>query len=244
MSDYSEKIRQEWKKIHTAMLAMPAFQRLANELLTIEHYRSILRQIYIQTRDNPQVQAAVTIKIQGKSRTIIKKMMGHALSEVGHDQLALEDLKTLGEDVESIGSMRPLPGTAALMAFSYHAGMHMTPACYFGYLYFLESMPVTSGQAHISRLKALGVPEKAMTFIKEHAQFDVNHMRLNEEYISELVTDELALADFIFGMRTTATLYARMLEDAFSAADNGYTCLDRNERESSATQHQVAQSAA
>jgi len=231
----STKIKQEWIQIHNKMLKMSPFARLASGDLKVDHYKSVMRQTYLQTRDNPQVQAAVTMKIQGPAREMIRKMMGHSLAEVGHDQLALADLFALGEDIKDLASMRPLPGTASLMAFSYHAGMHMRPAVYYGYLYFLESMPVHSGQAHLERLKKLGIPEAAMTFIEEHAAFDVGHMKLNEEYISALVTDEQSFQDFVFGMRTTATLYGRMLEDAFAAADEGISCYDINPSEADAT---------
>ncbi len=240
MKNHKEIIKTEWKEINTRMLQMPAFQRLASGQLSVEHYMSVMRQTYLQTRDNPQVQAAVTMKIQGAARSLIKKMMGHALAEVGHDQLALADLANLGEDIHDVASMRPLPGTAAMMGFSYHAAMHMSPAAYFGYLYYLESMPVHSGKAHLERLHAMGIPEAATSFIDEHAQFDVQHMRLNDEYIQALVIDDQSCADFIFGMRTTATLYGRMIEDAFAAADIGHKCFDRNPKEASATQNSTA----
>lgn len=229
---YQDRIFSEWTNINNEMLESKAFQRLNKESLSPEHYKSVLRQTYLQTRDNPQVQAAVTMKLTGKSRSIIRKMMGHALSEVGHDQLALNDLRVLGEDTDAVTRMRPLPGTAALMGFSYHAAMHMNPAVYFGYLYYLESMPIKSGQAHMDRLRSLGVPEEAMTFIDEHAKFDVAHMKLNQEYIDTLVQSEEDFQDFVFGMRTTATLYSRMIEDAFAAADKLKSHFELNLKES------------
>jgi len=94
---------------------------------------------------------------------------------------------------------------------------------YLGYIYHLESMAVTSGPIWIERLKERGIPETALTFVEEHSQFDVAHMRLNEEYIAAFVRSDEDLEDFLYGAHTASVLYARMLEDAFVAADNQVT---------------------
>lgn len=180
---------------------------------------------------NPSLQAAASLKFMGAQRVVMKEYLGHALSEVGHDQLAVDDLRVMGEDVSALSTYRPLAGTSALMSFGYYAAMGCSPAVYFGYLYHLESMPVKSGGAYIQRLKSIGVPDEALSFVEEHAKFDVSHMKLNEEYLQMFVQNDKNFEDFVFGMRTCSILYARMLEDAFAAADQGRMFYDRNRAE-------------
>ncbi len=231
MKNYKAIIKTEWNKIFEEISSMPGFKRLGESDLTVEHYKSVLRQIYLQTRDNPSLQAAASLKFTGMQRDIMKKYMGHALSEVGHDQLAVSDLKAMGENVEDLPTYRPLAGTSAMISFGYYAAMACPSAVYLGYLYHLESMPVRSGGVYIQRLKSIGVPEDALSFVEEHAKFDVSHMKLNEEYLGVFVRSEEDLENFIYGMRTCGVLYARMLEDAFSAADQMKSHFHINEAE-------------
>jgi len=242
MKNYVEIIQNEWNQAFLEMSQQRGFQRLLNDDLGIEHYKNALRQIYLQTRDNPSLQAAATLNFKGTQRDLMKKYLGHALSEVGHDQLAIEDLKALGEDVTQLCTYRPLPGTSALMGFGYYAATGCAPAVYLGYIYHLESMPMKSGGMYISKLKALGVPESALTFIDEHAKFDVAHMKLNEEYIKTFIQNDEDLENFLFGMRTSAALYSKMLEDAFAYADRGISSLGYNVSEERRAISQVASS--
>src|ERR1700756_5057001 len=95
--------------------------RLFNGDITTDHYASYLRETYFYTRDNPQIQAVATAWLRGPDRQAVKAFLRHALSEVGHDGLALADLMTLGRDVSSIPDEQPLPFTAALISFPFYA---------------------------------------------------------------------------------------------------------------------------
>ncbi len=210
------------------MMSTHGFKRLNEGQFATEHYKSFLRQIYLHLREHPQIQASVTKRLKGMSRSIVRKLMTHALTEIGHLQLLLEDLKLLGESVEDIQSFHPLPATAALIAFFNHAATDLNLATFFGAQYFFESLSVYSGEAQLDRLRSLGIPDEAMTYIEEDSFANVSHMKLNEDYVAALVIDEASFQDFLFGMRTTAYLYGRMIEDCLAAADRGVRLHERN----------------
>ena len=58
--------------------------------------------------------------MRGRQRHLVKNFFEHATSEVGHDQLALNDLKTPGEDVSRIPFERPIPATMALLGYAFY----------------------------------------------------------------------------------------------------------------------------
>ena len=114
----------------------------------------------------------------------------------------------------------PLPTTIALTAFPFYQIQYHNPIGYLGYLYFLEFMPTQAGTSYARALSAAGVPESAMSFIREHMTVDQAHNRLMDEYIVRLVRTENDLSAVAYAMRVTGHLYAEMLYGAMSSSSD------------------------
>ncbi|MFO1078346.1 MAG: iron-containing redox enzyme family protein [Planctomycetota bacterium] len=197
----------------------PAFRRIATGDLDRRHYAAVLRQIFHHARENPQLQALATVRFRGDQRRMISLFYRHATSEVGHDELALRDLETLGVDLQDIRTERPLPATFALLASAFYMVEHHDPVGYLGYLFHLEYTPVQVGTRYMDALAGAGIPRAAMGFLEEHAKIDVAHCRLLERYCAELVRTPEQLDTVLFMRRTCSELYARMLEQAMATVD-------------------------
>jgi hypothetical protein len=91
------KIRSSFEDSIARFHASPALQALAGGQITLEHYKAILREIYHYSKEDPQIQALATVYFRGDDRDSVKMFLKHAISEIGHDQLALADLEALGE---------------------------------------------------------------------------------------------------------------------------------------------------
>ena len=138
--------------------ACEGMQRFWDKGLGLEHYASLMRQIFHHARENPQIQAAATAFFRGRQREMVQPFLRHAVSEVGHDQLALNDTAALGYDVSAIPMEQPLPATTALVAFAYYQIYNQTPVGYLGYLYYREFLHTTCGAQSMEVLVGLGVP--------------------------------------------------------------------------------------
>lgn len=215
----AQKIHRVWTGCFAAMSATPGFRRLLNAQITREHYQSIMTQIYYHARENPQIQTLATVYFRGSQRAQIKRFFQHATSEIGHDQLALNDLETLGVDTSAIPGGRPLPATTALLAFAFYQIQHFNPVGYLGYLYHLEFMPTTSGAQYMAALEKIGVPQAAMSFIRDHTVVDVGHNKLMRSYIEHLIQTEDDLDSVLYCLAVTATLYGNMISEAVEEAD-------------------------
>lgn len=205
--------------VRDTFLRSRALERMARGDITRAHYAAYLTQVFHHTRENPQIQALATVFFRGEQRSVIKRFYRHATSEIGHDELALEDLRALGVPCEHLATSNPLPETMALIAFPFHQIQSLDPIGYLGYLYFLEFLPTGSGPAVMRALERAGVPSEAMRFLHDHSTIDLGHNRLMQEYAAVLIRDERALASAIYAMRVTGKLYARMIEAAFEDAD-------------------------
>lgn len=216
-----ERIQEAFQPTLEGFLASAPMTALREGRMNVQHYRSILREIYHHTRENPQLQALATVYFRGRQRDFVRGFYAHAASEIGHDQLALNDFITLGGDAANVPYQNPLPATTALLAYGFYQIYNLNPLGYLGYLFFLEFTPTQSGQSMMAALSAAGVPQTAMSFLRDHAEIDVGHNKLMKKYVDGLVRTAADVDCIAYAMRTTGFLYAQMLQQAMDSAEIG-----------------------
>lgn len=214
-----EQLTAAFRAVQSSFLNSAGLLRLREGRIGVDHYAAYLRQVFHHTRENPQIQALATVYFRGHQRAAIKRFFSHASAEIGHEQLALSDLKELEVEVDSLPYENPLPETTALIAFPFYQIYNLNPVGYLGYLYFLEFLPTGSGGALMDALAKAGVPPGAMRFLHDHSTIDVAHNRMMETYAQTLITTERELCSVIYAMRATGVLYAGMVEAALASAD-------------------------
>jgi pyrroloquinoline quinone (PQQ) biosynthesis protein C len=208
------RIVEEWKATMVEINKTYWFQKLNRGELELCHYKGFLKETYHQVKYNPQVQGFATAFFKNNPRDVIKQFFGHARSEVGHDLLALNDLVNLGVPKKIIEESAPLPMTTALNAYSFFTTMFVNPVSYLGYLFHLEYLPTTNGKQVVNTLLAMGVPENAVSFLNDHAEIDISHSKMMEDYIEKLILTEEDLQSVIRSMNDTAWIHCQMVADA------------------------------
>jgi hypothetical protein len=214
-----DELTGTFRTVQASFLSSPGLRKVREGGIGVGHYAAYLTEVFHHTRENPQIQALATVYFRGHQRAAIKRFFCHASSEIGHEQLALDDLRELGVPVDALPFQNPLPQTTALISFPYYQIHNLNPVGYLGYLYFLEFLPTGSGSALMAALARAGVPPKAMRFLHDHSTIDVAHNRMMETYAKTLITTERELRSAIYAMRVTADLYASMVEAALASAD-------------------------
>ena len=220
--DASTLVDEEFRKVLSNFGASRVMTMLAQGKVTAAHYRAALREIYHYAKEDPQIQALAAVYFRGEDRATVKMFLKHATSEIGHDLMALEDMKALGEDVSQVPFTNPLPSTIALTAFPFYQIQYHNPIGYLGYLYFLEHMPTQAGVGYLAALKAAGIPDCAMTFLHEHTTVDVAHNNLMREYLRRLVRTEADLSAVVYATKVTGYLYAEMLWGAMNSVEQPF----------------------
>lgn len=213
----SEILKQEWEAACVRLKRGEFFERLASGRLDLSHYKSYLRETYHNASQNPRNMALFMAHVDTGLRPLEAKFMRHTAMEMGHDELALDDLRALGEDAEAVRNGLPLPTTEALAAFIVFQIQHRNPMAYLGYLYHLEALPVQMGGNALEALTAMGVPAEAATFLREHAEADPVHIRWNLEYLDGFVRGAADLEALIYGMRGSCELHGVMLQGILDA---------------------------
>lgn len=95
-----------------------------------------LAQVAHLTRHTSAHQSMVGTRIDEISIPYMKFCYEHALEEVGHEFMALNDLKKLGVDVKTVRDLpKPMASTENLTAFLYYAAERAHPATRLGFSY-------------------------------------------------------------------------------------------------------------
>ncbi len=215
-----EELAHAFESTMVAFNASAPIAKLIAGDFKIAHYQSILREVYHYTKEDPQMQGLAAVYFRGVDRDTVKMFFKHAISEVGHDLLALKDLENMGKDVSHIASSNPLPATIALTAFPFYQIIYRNPIGYLGYLYFLEFMPTQVGHIYQAALERAGVPANALGFLMEHIEADQAHNMLMFEYLKRLIHTQDDLDAVIYTMRVSGHLYSEMLRQAMDNCEN------------------------
>ena len=210
-----DRIKTAWQTEMDLINKKPWMQRLQSGDINLKHYKGFLLETYHHAGINPQIQAYATMFLKNNPREIVGMFYRHAISEIAHDVLAMNDLEVLGGDREKLEKTKPLPSTIAFNAFVIMQIQFVNPIAYLGYLFHLEFLPTNQGPGYLQLLSSLGVPKSALTFLEEHATVDIGHNKLMEKYIEVLVTDEKQLEDVLYSLRCSCHLHYKMLEGAF-----------------------------
>ncbi len=226
------ELKQRFEPVLGEFLKSEPMTHLASGKLTIEEYRSILKQVYYYVRENPQLQALATVYFRGRQRDLVKSFYQHATSEIGHENLALNDYTTLGGDGSNVPYKNPLPATSALTAYAFYQIYNLNPLGYIGYLFFLEFVPTQAGGAISEQLRAIGVKDNALTFLRDHIEIDQAHNRLMAQYAERLLQGPADLDSVEYAMKTTCHLYEQMMasaiKDAHAQVDTGWNWEELN----------------
>ncbi len=211
-------LKLRFEPLAERFISSEAIKPVLTGRITREEYQSVLRQIFHHTRENPQLQALATVYFRGRQRDLVRAFFSHAASEIGHDQLALNDFTTLGGNPSSVPYENPLPATTALISFGFYQIYNLNPLGYLGYLFFLEFIGTQAGGRIIDALVKGGIPETATTFLRDHTEVDVGHNKLMEKYVAGLVVSEADVDAVTYAMSTTAYLYEQMIYSAIQHA--------------------------
>lgn len=207
-----EILEREWMRCFERMKRGNFFRMLGSAELERTHYLCFLRETYHNTACNPKNMALFMAHMRSGRPDLEAKFLKHTAMEIGHDEMALDDLRILGGDAEAARNGRPLATTEALAAFIVYQIQHRNPIAYLGYLYHLEAMPVQLGKEVMGSLSAMGIPMEATTFLREHAEADPVHLKWNREYLEGFIRTEADLEAVLYGLRGTCELHGLMFQ--------------------------------
>ena len=168
LEELQTQMATRWAQILARPLAADIRRTIASGDRSL--YALWLCQVAHLTRHTSAHQALVGTRVAEIDHRYARFCFEHALEEVGHENMALNDLRKMGFDAPSIESLpAPLPETERLTAFLYYLAERGHPASRLGFSYWAEKCyPFL--QSMVSGVKAdLGLADTQMTFFVSHS---------------------------------------------------------------------------
>ena len=203
-----EELAAEWRRL----LAGSDLARLVLEgTYDRRLYALYLIETFHYTRENPRHQALVGARPDvdpGYARFCFK----HASEEVGHEMMAVHDLRSLGHDVEAGDLPAPLEATEVLSSYLYRTAQTGHPLARAGYSFWAESSYEHIGPLLAAAQDQLGIEDRNMTFLVAHARIDADHAQEIDQVLRRFAVtrDDWDAVERV--MRTSLRLTVDMLD--------------------------------
>ncbi|MEZ4744052.1 MAG: iron-containing redox enzyme family protein [Bdellovibrionota bacterium] len=144
-----------------------------------DSYGQWLAQTYYYVLQATRLLSYAASRCSFEQEEMHRSLLKGAAEEMGHELLALNDMKALSLDIESFSE---LPETAAYHQTLYYAIDHDGPIALLGYFLPLEGVASLRMRPIYEKL-CQSYTRKAASFLQVHCELDVNHF---EEGINEL----------------------------------------------------------
>lgn len=188
LEEIKKTIKDTWQEVLSNNMAA---HLVAEGNFDERFYKLYLLETYHYTFHNARNQALVGARVDNQNIHYIKYCFKHAYEEVGHELMALHDLRQMGTQTPVEKFPSPLPETKTLIAYLYHISQRGNPLGRLGYSAWAEDSYEHFGP-FLQRIQSkLNLTKAQMSFFVEHAVVDDKHadqvMKAIESYCK---TDE------------------------------------------------------
>ena len=173
------------------------------DLTKSEVYKEFLAQTFFYTSHSEMLLR--TFARDAENEAIKGRWLSHADEESGHENLALSDLKRMGESIDSFSELQ---STKDLYEKQLPISKKTKGIGNFGWALALEGMAANINEDYVkSIIETHGLP--ATRFVKVHAEEDQEHIEKAIEAVSSLGVND----DIEANMLLTTEIYCQMLLD-------------------------------
>ena len=174
-----------------------------------------LAQTYHYAGQSMQTQAIVGLRVGQKDHRYLKFCYKHASEEVGHELMALHDLKRMGVAADRVVNDPPLAATDLLVAYLHGISSVGNPLQRLGYSYWAERWFHYAGPALEALLRNMRLKPEDVTFFTVHAKIDAKHSEEVEEIMRLTVKTEQDRRDIERVMGTSLRLMGGVLNEVY-----------------------------
>ena len=165
-------------------------------------------------------------------KRLLRAQLRHAIEEIDHDFLALDDLEKMGVDREEVINSRPEPETQAFSSLIFDLVLRERPIGRLGYSFWAEGclngeqLPLVAQRVRYH----FDLPDDQMTFLVAHAELDKGHSKAAIKAIEEHVNTDGDKEAVIYFGKATCRMYYHFLEGVFDKFEREQEQLRQLER--------------
>ena len=182
MSFY-DRLMQETTREREAFLAIPLVRHATQRGAPRSLYVEFLSQAYHHVKQTfPLLALAASRTTDERYQDALVEYMAE---ERGHEKWILDDIRTMGGDVDRVRLGPPRPPCQIMVGYAYYAIERVSPYAMLGSVHVLEGMSVLLADKLATALKAaFGVPaDTGFSYLRTHGALDASHVAFFRELV-------------------------------------------------------------
>lgn len=188
---FHEQLQQLTAADREFLVSAPVIREALAGRISRDRYLAFLTQAFHHVRETVPLMMAAGARLPHRLDWLRGEMVHYIEEEHGHEQWILSDIRAAGGDADAAATSRPLVPTDAMIAYARDGVTQRNPVGFFGMVFVLEGTSVALALQAADRIQqALGLPAKAMTYLRSHGALDQQHVHHLAGILDRLDTDE------------------------------------------------------
>ena len=177
MQSFYDRLLAATEGTRQEFLAIPAIVRGMQGAISRESYVAFLTQAYHHVKHTVPLLMACGSALPERLEWLRAAVGEYIEEEMGHQEWILNDIAASGGDAEAVRRGTPHVSTEVMVAYAYDTIRRNNPLGFFGMVFVLEgtSIRLATDAAQVIQ-GALGLPDKAFSYLRSHGSPDIKHM--------------------------------------------------------------------
>ncbi|MEZ5562158.1 MAG: iron-containing redox enzyme family protein [Gammaproteobacteria bacterium] len=160
------------------LLAAPLISQAFAGEISRAQYLAFLGQAWHHVRHTVPLLMALGARLPDRHAGLRNNVLHYLEEETGHDDWILNDIEAAGGDRHAAARSAPNIETEAMVAYAWDTIMRGNPVGFFGMVFVLEgSSAALALRAADAIQKALGLPDRAFSYLRSHGTLDQEHVQ-------------------------------------------------------------------
>ena len=174
---FHEELAQRTASGREYLVGAPIIQRALTGQIAREEYVAFLTQAFHHVRYTVPLMMAVGARLPVRLEWLRKELVHYIEEEIGHEQWILNDISAAGGDASAASASVAAPATDAMVGYAWDTVMRRNPVGFFGMVFVLEGTSVALALNAAEQIqRSLGLPTRAMSYLRSHGQLDQEHV--------------------------------------------------------------------
>jgi long-chain acyl-CoA synthetase len=165
----------------------PLVSQSQNGNISLPLYVAYLCQAYHHVRHTVPLLMATGARLPADKEWLRTAVAEYIEEEIGHEQWILRDIEACGYAADIVEHAVPNLATELLVAYAYDTIQRVNPLGFFGMVHVLEGTSIAvADQAAAGIQQALGLPDKAFSYLRSHGALDQEHVKFFQRLMNRI----------------------------------------------------------
>ncbi|HHA19063.1 MAG: biliverdin-producing heme oxygenase [Gammaproteobacteria bacterium] len=189
--NFYDLLQTETAAARAGLFTAPIINKSLSGDITLDNYIAFLTEAYHHVKHTTPLLMAVGSRLPEEKEWLRNAVAEYIEEELGHQEWILNDIAACGADKEAVRHGKPAIETELMIAYAYDMVQRVNPVGFFGMVHVLEGTSVTTADQAADGIQlALGLPNKAFSYLRSHGALDQEHIKFFEGLMNQIESEQ------------------------------------------------------